>query len=234
MRDVKATTAIVGVDLSTSSIALAGIAYTLGRSEIYGPDFISWRWQVDDHYFDRISDLVDGGNFLHDLLRNLNFSGSKDEIYVAVEEPWPIGMVGKAQSNALKQQAEFSGAFLGGLLKYGVTNLFQIPANQWRMLVAHDLGITIHHSKWKDPRLCETYNCKPADVGKFRAKQWALKRKPWGDRKIPDWPDIVPTAKGRQPRPEGSRAKAFQCDDRYDALAIMEWCRLEFLRNPPS
>ena len=168
---------------------------------------------------------------MHDLTAELKFFGELSNVFIAVEEPWPLGMVGRTQSNALKQQAEISGAFLGGLLRYGYKNIFQIPANSWRKVVADDLGITIHHSKWKDPMLCERYNCKPADSGKFRAKQWALECFSTGDARVPDWPDIINSAKGKIPRPEGSRAKAVQPDDRYDGLAVMQWVRDEFYRG---
>jgi hypothetical protein len=176
-------------------------------------------------------DCAKGFSFLNHVLNEVKFFGSDTDVWVAVEEPWPLGSVGRFQSSALKQQAEISGAFLGGLLRYGIRNLFQIPANSWRKLVADDLGITIHHSKWKDPALCEIYHCLPKDVGKFRAKQWALEKNFVGNFEVPDWPEIINTKKGRVPKPKDSRARAIQCDDRYDSLAILEWMRAEWLRS---
>jgi hypothetical protein len=224
------STALIGVDLSPSSIALAAYNYDVKLHKIYGPGFHIHRWRTEDHYFDRLRDCAKGFAFVNHVLNEVKFFGADVDVWVAAEEPWPFGAVGKFQSNSLKQQAEISGAFLGGLLRYGIRNLFQIPANSWRKLVADDLGITIHHSKWKDPELCDVFNCLPKDTGKFRAKQWALKKN-FGET-VPDWPDIIESSKlGKIPRPQDSKARAVQCDDRYDALAICEWMRGEWLRS---
>jgi hypothetical protein len=233
----KVSTLICGVDISMSSIALAGIWYDVTLKKIHGPEFVIWRWQTNTHYFDRLHDACKVDNYIYDLIAELNAFVEKENMYFAVEEPWPLGMVGRSQSSSLKQQAEISGAFLGGLLRFGVKNIFQIPANYWRKIVADDLGITIHHSKWKAQSLCERFNCNLQNSGKFRAKEWALSE--WLlskydlemdiQKEIPDWLDIIGSSKGKIPRPEGSRAKAIQPDDRYDALAIMEWMRQEWL-----
>lgn len=226
------STALVGVDLSPSSIALAAYNYDTTLQRIYGPGFHIHRWTPEDHYFDRLRDCAKGFKFLNHVLNEVKFFGSDVDVWVAVEEPWAFGQVGRFQSSALKQQAEVSGAFLGGLLRNDIRNLFQIQANSWRKLVADDLGITIHHTKWKDPKLCEIYNCLPKDSGKFRAKQWALEKKFVGSSEIPDWPDIIESGKhGKIPRPKDSKARAVQPDDRYDALAVLEWMRGEWLRS---
>lgn len=226
----------LGFDTSLSSLAGAGLAYDDVLKSFRGPGFAMRRFQKDDHYFSRIEIAARAHDMVHDLLAELRISVPIDRIFIAVEEPWPFGMIRGGISNAMKQQAEMSGAFLGGLVRYGYRNIFQIQANNWRQVVAADLGITIHHSKWKDTALCETYNCKPTDVGKFRSKQWALALNhgmdSWGTYdEIPDWPDII-THKdhGKIPRPEGSKAKALQPDDRYDALAMAIWMRQELKR----
>ena len=229
----KATTVIMGADISMSSIALAGIALDGTLKKTVGPQFQIHRWDTGTHYFDRITDCARCENYIWNLYADLKLGNVElSNVYIAVEEPWPFGLVGKAQSGYLKQQAEISGAFLAGLLRYGFRNIFQISANSWRKLVADELEITIHHSKWKAPDLgwampdpCGFFNCKPADLGKFRSKAWALGT--YGGE-VPEWPEIIETAKGKLPRPEDSRAKAVQADDRYDALAVCEWMRREW------
>jgi hypothetical protein len=218
----RVTNVIIGVDISMSSIALAGQGYDGSLKKNVGPEFVICRWGSGVHYFERITDSATGHNFILDVLAELKLSPELDEVYIAVEEPWPFGITSRTQSNALKQQAEISGAFLGSLLRYGWKNIFQIQANSWRQIVAADLDITIHHTKWRSPELALKYNCKPEDSGKFRSKQWALL-----SSGIPDWPDIISSKQGKIPRPEGSKAKAVQPDDRYDALAIMTWMRME-------
>ena len=207
-----------------SSLAGAAVGYDKTLGQLKGPVFVMKRWSKDDHYFDRLRDCARSSELVHELVGQLGITPETDEIFIAQEEPIPYSMIGKMQSGYMKQQIEISGAFLGGLLRFGYNQLAQISHNDWRGVVARDLGITTHYSKWKDPALVKIYNCKPADTGKFRAKQWAmLKGAGSGEPEIPDWPDIISSKDGKIPRPEGSKAKAIQPDDRYDALAIMQW-----------
>lgn len=182
----------------------------------------------EDQYLDRLGEAAKGHDLIHALQNQLGLLLNADEIYIAQEEPVPMGMFNKGVSAFLKQQCEVSGAFLGGLMRYGYQNIFQINSTQWRQMIAADLGITIHHSKWKSPKLAAQYNCRPSDSGKFRSKEWALALNhgligwqfPYTNE-IPDWPDIIESSKeGKIPRPEGSKAKAVQPSDQYDALAI--------------
>ena len=77
--------------------------------------------------------------------------------------------------------------------------------------------------------MADEYNSTLANSGKFRAKQWAEYHSKWyGGKMVENWPDIIESSKGKKPRPEGSRARAVQPDDRYDALGCMEWMRSEF------
>jgi len=212
-----------------SSLAGAAVGYDNTLGKLHGPVFVMKRWDKNFHYFERLKDAAKSHDLIHDLIGQLGMTPEIDEIFIAQEEPFPAhgAFTGRGHSSTLKQQAEISGAFLGGLIRYGYTQVFQIGNHQWRGIVARDLGITIHHSKWRSPELALEYNCKPADSGKFRSKQWAhpefqiFERFPEG---IPDWPDIITTSKhGKIPRPENTKAKAIQPDDRYDALAIMQW-----------
>jgi hypothetical protein len=222
-----------GFDVSMSSMAGAAVGYDKTLKKLLGPVFTIKRWEKNYHYFDRIKDAAKSYELVLDLITQLKMAPESDEIFIAQEEPWPPGIFRGGQSAQLKQQAEISGAFLGGLLRYGYPQLWQIAANDWRQIVARDLEITIHHSKWRDPELAAEYNCKPADSGKFRSKQWATNGLGYDRAEdVPWWPDIITSSKlGKIPRPDGSRAKAVQADDRYDALAIMQWMVEELERG---
>lgn len=222
-----------GFDVSMSSIAGAAVGYDNTLGAIRGPVFTITRWEKNFHYFDRLAQAAKAHDSVIELISLLKMTPEADEIFIAQEEPFPFGMVGKLQSGFLKQQAEISGAFLGGLLRYGYHQVWQISANDWRQIIARDLGITIHHSKWRDSGLASDFNCKPTDSGKFRSKQWATNGLGYDRAEaVPWWPDIIESSKlGKIPRPEGSKAKAIQPDDRYDALAIMQWMAEELERG---
>ena len=209
-----------------SSIAVAGVGWDAVVGKKKGPKFGMLRWSKEDDYFLRLTEASKAYDLIHDLQGALGFSPPLDKIFIAQEEPFPPhgSFTGRMASSTLKQQAEISGAFLAGLLRYGFQNVWQIGNHQWRQLVANDLGVTIHFSKWRDPDLALRFNCTPKNSGKFRAKQWALENF-WAQfpEEIPDFPDIIESKDGKIPRPEKSKAKAVQPDDRYDALAIMTW-----------
>jgi hypothetical protein len=218
---------LAGFDTSMSSLAGAAIAYDGITKKLKGPVFVMRRWSKEDHYFDRLKMAAMAHELISDLQTELVLTMGPEEIHIAQEEPFPLtgGFTQKGNSGWLKQQAEISGAFLGGLLRYGYTNLWQMSSMDWRQMIANDLGITTHHTKWRSTDLVQQFNCNFKDSGKFRSKQWAhpefqiFKDFPDG---IPDWPDIIETTKlGKIPRPEGSKARSVQPDDRYDALAIL-------------
>lgn len=236
---------VCGFDVSMSSVAGAAIGYSRSLDKFCGPAFVITRWSKEDHYFDRLRQANKSKDLVLDLQHSLGISLGTDEVFIAQEEPFPPHgrFMGGGASGFLKQQAEISGAFLGGLLGYGFKEIWQMHNTTWRKVVADMLSengrdITTHHTKWKDPALCEIYNCKPADTGKFRAKQWAFDM--FGispvlaqmgfTEEIPNWPDLVKSSKGILPRPEKSRAKAIQSDDRYEALAMM-WALFLDLEN---
>lgn len=217
---------VAGFDVSMSSIAGAAIAYDKTLDKLKGPEFVIQRWTSEHHYYERLKALAKAHDFIHELQLKLGIELGLDEVFICQEEPWPFGMIRGGASNALKQQAEMSGAFLGGLVRYGFQNVAQINSMRWRKLVADDLGITTHHTKWQSGELAQRFNCTPKNSGKFRTKEWALLDQGYAfmhvfPKEIPDWPDLIPKKEGRIPRPEGSVAKADQPDDRYDALAIM-------------
>lgn len=217
---------VAGFDTSMSSIAAAGIGWDATLKKLRGPEFVEVRWSKEDHYYDRLKTAAKSHEIVLDLMHELKLSLNMDEVWIAQEEPWPMGLAGKGASAFLKQQAEISGAFLGGLVRYGYQQVTQMNSMRWRTVLAEDLEITTHHSKWRSPELAAQFNCKPTDSGKFRTKQWAMNPgyafQGIFPNEIPDWPDIIENSKlGKIPRPETSKAKAVQPDDRYDALAIM-------------
>ena len=222
--------AVVGFDTSMSSLAGAAIGYDATMKKMVGPNFTMLRWEKDDDYFARLKEACNSHELVGGLIADMGMILELDEIYIAQEEPWPLGMSRGGMSSYMKQQAEISGAFLGGLIRWGYTNIMQMNSIHWRQMIAADLGITTHHSKWKSPELALAHNCAPKDSGKFRAKQWALTQSPVYDGEIPDWPDIIGGKDGKQPRPETSKAKAVQPDDRYDALAVM-WTHYKELQQ---
>jgi len=221
---------VAGFDTSQSCLAGAAIAWDATLRRHKGPVFTIERWQKGEDYLSRIRKCGYSFELLLDLKHKLGVITDSEYIFIGQEEPWPFGMAGGSTSSYLKQQAEISGAFLAGMLRFGYANVMQMNSMRWRKTVADDLGITTHHSKWQDPALVKMYNCIPKDTGKFRSKQWALDSPPFAEKfyaEIPDLPDIIKSKDGNIPRPEGSVAKAIQPADEYDALAIMWTLYLE-------
>ena len=228
-----------GFDVSMSSIAGAAIGYDGTLRKMVGPVTTIKRWTKEDDYYKRMVEASKAADFIHDLQRQLKTVVESECIYIAIEEPWAFGQVKSGFSNALKQQAQISGSFMGGLLRYGYLNLFEINNQSWRKLVADDLSeflgedITTHYTKWKDPKLCKRFHTAPTNTGKFRAKQWVEDIKnPRDGWNIPDFTDLISTSKdGLIPRPDTSKAMAVQSDDRYEALPMMEWMVREMKRG---
>jgi hypothetical protein len=207
-----------GFDISMSSIAGAAFGYDSTMKLNVGPITVVKRWERKVDYFTRLADAARGVELVHALIAGLKMTPELDEIYIAVEEPFSFGHVGRMQSSAIKQQAQISGAFLGGLVRYGYNHVFEINNVRWRMIVAEALGITIHPSKWNPDKV----------IGKFRAKQWVENK--WPGRF--DYPDLVAhTSRGLIPKPPESKARARQSDDRYEAIAIAEYMRSEVERT---
>lgn len=212
----KESWAALGFDVSMSSIAGSAFGYDKTLNEFKGPHEIITRWQKDTHYFDRMKDVAYGHDMVLDLLGMLNYKVELSNVFIAVEEPWSFGHASAGKSAFLKQQAQIHGAFLGSLLRYGYTAIYEIHNTWWRGIIADYLGITIHPSKWgKGP------------VGKMRAREWAEAK--WPD--LEKYPDLINSKNGLKPKPNGSKALVRQCDDRYDARAIGFWMRRECIRQ---
>lgn len=209
----------VGADVSLYSISLGGIAMT-ADGKVRTAKAVKHAWEKDYDYFLRMKEAAKPEYFMFDLFSALKVEPELEQVYVAVEEAVSFGHIQRHASNAIKQQIQISGAFIGGLLRYGYKDIYEIQANSWRKLVAEDLGITTHHTKWNPDK----------KVGKYRAQQWVEKFHPKWDG---HWPDMIrSTKRGLITRPENSKAKGEQSDDRYEALAIAWWMRQQ-LREVP-
>jgi hypothetical protein len=230
----------VGFDISLSSVAGAAFAWDAVTKRMKGPAFSMWRFSPEEDYFERLLLCVNSPNIVGELQAELNVILPVKDVVIAVEEPFPAHgeFVQRGNTQTLKQQAEMSGAFLAGLYKWGYTNIMQISNQGWRSVIAREISyetgedVTTYTKKWKNPQLALRYNCKPDDSGKFRAQQWATDVfEPWivqqGGTEIPNFPPMIRSKSMKVPRPEKSHAKAFQPDDRFDALAMAEYARVE-------
>jgi hypothetical protein len=226
----------IGGDISLSSLSLAGLART--RTGKLRTGAISIRWEKEQDYFERMAALAKAHDFIHDLMAEMKVMAELDEIAIAIEEAVPIGMLqrgtkGKSSGATgawMKQQIQISGSFIGGLLRWGYRDIYEIQANQWRKVVADDLGITTHASKWNTEdvlKLPSHMNANAKSIGKYRAQQWVEQFHPKWDG---HWPDIIASSKGQIARPSTSHAMGIQADDRYESYAIAEWLRRELKR----
>jgi hypothetical protein len=201
------------------------------HGEIIGPHTISLRWEKGTDYFTRMVAAAKAPDLMHDLMGSI-VGAELDQVFIAIEEPVSFGHMQRMQSQSIKQQIQIQGAFMGSLLKWGWQNIYEIQANQWRKIIADDLGITIHKDKYQNASflpLPDGYHVASGAVGKFRSKQWVQQFHPDWDG---GWPDLIQHNKlGAIPKPETSKAGSFQPDDRYDALPIMVWIQREIERQ---
>jgi hypothetical protein len=197
----------LGVDISMSSIAIAAIGWDKTMRKMRGPSLHTVRWNHGEHYFERMEDASRARNLLDGAVSGLKFYvADPSDIFIAVEEPWPLGIVKRAQSAWIKQQAQMSGSFIGGLLRDGYRNVYEVNNQAWH-------GIVREHFK---------PDTIPQKEIKWKVKEWALEA-----FDVPELPDLIQSKHGKIPRPEKSRAKAQQPDDIYDALGIMSWMQNE-------
>lgn len=195
--------AVVGGDTSMSSVAFTAMGYdsVLGKMTKVVYKDVRWTTEQDD-YLQRLADASRSHELVLDCLREL-WVVEPENVYIAVEEPVPLGMIRRADSGWVKQQCEISGAVLGSLYRYGFKNIWQINNAQWKAVLRAE-GVTIR----KMP------------LGKWDIKDWAIAA--YG---LPDLPDLVRGKNGGKiPRPTsgfGAKAKAEQPNDIYDAAACM-------------
>jgi hypothetical protein len=202
----KPTWVACGFDISVSSLSGAAYMYDGLLDKLRGPTYVQVRWNQGEHYFERCLALAKGHEFVLDLIGQMKGAvADTDEVYIAVEEPWPFGVVKRAQSSWLKQQAQMQGVFIGSLLRWGYNNVFEINNQDWKNIVREDLGRSLKRGREK-----------------WDVKEWAIQS--WG---APDKPDLIQSKHGMVPKPATSVAKPKQPDDIYDAVAILDWMRTQ-------
>jgi hypothetical protein len=203
---------VVGFDISMSSISGAAMMFDGLLDKIKGPAVVNERWSREIHYFDRLKVAAKAENFIYDLMSGLKGAVVEwDQVFIAVEEPWPMGIVKKAESGWLKQQAQIQGTFIGGLIRAGFTNVYEVNAQSWKKVVADELGVKVGVSK---------------DF-KWVVKKWAIET--YG---LEDLPDLIKNDKlGLIPKPEKSRAKPIQPEDVYDAMGLCAWMERQYLEG---
>lgn len=205
--------ASLGVDTSMTACSVVGTCYDAVLDKYVGPFYAEMRWMPEDEYLRRLGDAARGHELILDVLGKLNVPINIDRVYIAIEEPFPLGMIAKSvggkkawQGSYIKQQCEVAGAFKGSLIRYGYQALYEINNSQWKAVLRRD-GAIIR---------------KMDSGGKWDVKTWAVKA--FG---LPDLPDLVKSKSGAKiPRPEsgyGAKAKPVQPNDVYDAAAVAAW-----------
>lgn len=204
-RAAENTWAVCGIDASVTSISGAMLVYDSLLDKVRDVGVHSVRWTQDVHFLDRLAYAVKAHDFIHELIIKCGpMPIHSDNIWIGMEEAWPAGIVKRAESQWLRQQAEICGAFRGGLVRYGYSRVYDVNASSWRAAVAHDMGMKSNK-----------------DFTKWHVKKWAMFS--YG---IEDRPDLIQkTGVGLTPKPEKSTAKPKQPDDIYDACGIMDWMR---------
>lgn len=196
--------AALGFDVSMVSIAGTGICYDATTQKLSSIGFAQWRWEQGDDWFKRLGKAAKGHDLVHDILAQIGWFGENHHVFIGVEQAWPFGIVKRAESAWLYQQAQMHGAFCSGLIRYGYSELYEVNAASWRSIVATELGV------------------KQTKELKMQVKDWAIDT--W---ELPELPDIVQVAgRGKIERPEsgaGAKAKAVHPNDVYDAAAVMTW-----------
>jgi hypothetical protein len=192
--------AVAGIDVSMTSISGAMLCYDALLDDIRGPGVHSVRWERDVHFLDRLGSAVRGPDFIHALMAACGpMTIPMENVWIGVEEPWPAGIVRKAESGWLRQQAQVQGAFLGGLSRYGYRNVYEVNSQVWKNPIRAELD--------------------QGKIDKWDVKAWAMSA-----FDLPDLPDLIDhSTRGLIPRPENSKAKARQPDDIYDAAGILAW-----------
>jgi hypothetical protein len=194
--------AVIGIDLSLTSLSGALMFYDAILDKLKGPILQSERFERSVHFLDRLAVVSRAENFIHSLMSEANCVGlDLNQVWIGVEEPWPAGIVKKAESGWLRQQAEIVGAFMGGLSRYGFVNVYEVNNSSWKNAIKEEVG------HWPD---------------KWDVKSWAIDA--YG---VPDLPDLIKTSRGLMPQPEKSKAKPQQPDDTYDACGVMAWMEQE-------
>lgn len=200
----KPSWAALGFDVSMVSIAGTGIRYDATLDQLSACAFSQWRWEQGDDWFKRLGKAAKGHDLVHDILGQIGWFGHNHQVFIGIEQAWPFGIVKRADSAWLYQQAQMHGAFVGGLVRYGYSEVYEVNAASWRSIVSTELGV------------------KQTSELKFQTQGWAMET--WD---LPELPEIVSVdGRGKIERPEsgaGANKKADHPNDVYDAAAVMTW-----------
>lgn len=189
----------IGADLSLSSLALSAKMYDATLQKMRGPSWTITRWDKSVSLDEKLRQVAKAHDFIHEIMYELNHGiiPDSDCLFIGVEELPPRAM----QAKRYREQAEIIGSFVGGLLRYGFTNVIRVNIKSWQALVAADMDIELK------------------ELDKWVVKEWAKQV-----HDAPKWKDLIRNNKnGLIPKPKGSVAMPEQPDDRYDATGIMEW-----------
>lgn len=191
--------AVIGIDMSLSNISGACQVYD-SKLGVFSPVTVHRvRFTKADHWYTRMLTAAKAHDFIFDLVKQASLAGIETDNYViGVEEPWPAHLAKKGDSAWLRQQAQIHGSFVGGLLRWGWTRVYEVNNQLWKGPVRDALG--------------------KGTIDKWDVKDWAVEK--WGI----EVPDIINTAKlGMIEQPSTSRAKPHAPNDIYDALGVMNW-----------
>lgn len=207
--------AALGADTSMSSIVVCGIGYDAVLDKMTEVSFAEVRWTADDDYFKRLGDAARADKLIHQVVSRFYVLEPR-QIFIALEEPYYYSASRNRDSKWLKQMAEVSGAFKGGLVRGGYHEIHEINNSQWKAVLRKEGVEFIKGGR----ELSAREKKEVALANKFIVKDWVIAA--YG---LPDLPDLVKSKTGGKiPRPDagyGAKAKPEQPNDVYDAAACM-------------
>jgi len=207
----------LGADTSMTAISLVGMGYDRALDRMSEVSFGEIRWAPEVDYFERLRQAAKGHEVLLDVMSRLPMVNLVD-VYLAIEEPIHYGVAQRGIGSYIKQQSEVAGSFKGALLRWGLTNIFEINNSQWKATLRKD-GVEFQKN---ERGASKAEKAAVAHANKFVVKEWA--RQAFG---LPDLPDLVKSKTGAKiPRPEsgfGANARAEQPSDVFDAAACLAW-----------
>lgn len=195
------TVVAVGWDISMSVFAGCAKMYDGVLNKMRGPVWYEHRFDWEDDFNTRMASAARAHEHILDLIGVLGGAiFDRDQIFIGVEEI-PFGYMGKGASKRIRQQCQIQGAFLSGICRWG-WNPWEVNVKNWRSVIADDFEMKQNK-----------------EFDKWTVVEWVKEVYP----DVPDWPDLISSAKGLKPKPSTSTAKPQQPDDRYDSTGIMEW-----------
>jgi hypothetical protein len=206
----------LGVDTSVTAMSMVATGYDGVLDRLVTPSYGEIRWMPEVDWFDRLGQAARGHLLLLDVMARMP-EVPLSRVYLACEEPFHYGAMQRQVASFAKQQAELAGAFKGSLVRYGITNIWEINNSQWYAVLRRD-GVEFESTRG----LTGTAKKLAQLANKMRVKTWAMAA--YG---LPDLPDLVESKSGAKiPRPEsgpGANRRAIQPNDVYDAAGVLAW-----------